>query len=53
MKIEQVRKALIKDFEKLYVPEFSATWEMERMVRRIEINLMELENVMKLFEGVK
>lgn len=45
---EQIRDALKKDFNELYVKEYSTTWEAERMIRGIEIDIMSLKNLMKL-----
>ena len=48
----ELKEALKKDFRKLYVKEFSAFWERERLVREIEIDLMRLRNTLELL-GVK
>ena len=48
-KEQELKEALKKDFRKLYVKEFSTMWEMERMVREIEIDIMKLDNVLALF----
>ena len=45
---KQIREALKQDFRELYVKEYSTTWEVERMVRGIEIDIMPLKNLMKL-----
>lgn len=47
-KEQQIRAALKKDFNALYVKEYTTTWEMERLLRSIEINIMSLKNVMKV-----
>jgi hypothetical protein len=46
----KLRNALMKDFDNLYQREFTTNWEFQRVIRRIEINIMELDNTMKLFE---
>ena len=46
---KQIRETLKKDFRELYVKEYSTTWEIERMVRETEIDIMPLKNLMKLF----
>jgi hypothetical protein len=46
---EELREALKKDFNKLYVKEYSTTWEIERLVRGIEIDIMPLTNILTLF----
>ena len=48
IKIEQLRKALIKDFNNLYVKEFTTDSQIQRVIRQVEINIMPLDNVMKL-----
>ncbi len=48
---KQVKDALKKDFRKLYVKEFTVTWKNERVIREIEIDIMPLENLMKLLKG--
>ena len=45
---EQIKDALKKDFNELYVKEFSTAWEIERLLRGIEIKIMPLKNLMKL-----
>ena len=53
MKKEEVKKikdALKKDFHKLYVKEFTTTWELERLVRDTEIDVMSLDNLCQLFQ---
>jgi len=45
---KQIKDALKKDFNELYVKEYSTAWEIERMVRGIEIDLMPFKNLMKL-----
>ncbi len=45
---KQIREALKKDFRELYVKEFTTTWELERIIRSIEIDIMPLKNLIKL-----
>lgn len=47
---KQIKEALKKDFRKLYVKEFTMTWQFERIVRDTEIDIMSLSNLMKLVE---
>jgi enoyl reductase-like protein len=39
-----LREGLIKDFNKLYVKEYTTTWQVERVIRETEIDIMTLEN---------
>ena len=48
--IEKLRQALRKDFDKLYVKEFATDWQMQRLLRNIEIGVMSLENTLKLLK---
>ena len=48
--IEGLRKALKKDFRKVYVKGYTTSWEIERLVRELEIDNMELSNTLKLLE---
>lgn len=41
-------KALQKDFNTLYVKEFTTAYKANRLVRNIEISIMRLDNVEKL-----
>jgi len=41
-----LREALKKDFRKLYVKEYTTTWEAERIVRELEIDIMSLDNTL-------
>jgi len=40
----RIREGLIKDFNKLYVKEYTTTWEIERVVRETEIDIMSFDN---------
>ena len=53
MNVDVLRTALIKDFNNLYVKEFTTDWKFQRMMRSIEINLMKLENTLNLLEKKK
>ena len=44
----QIKDAIKKDFNELYVKEFSTMWELERMVRGVEIDIMSIKNLMEL-----
>jgi len=45
----QLKEALKKDFRKLYVREFTTNWEIQRLLREIEIDVMDLDNTLSLF----
>ena len=49
---ERLRNALKADFSKLYVQEFTTAWELERLSRGIEIDIMSLRNTLALLSGV-
>tara|TARA_R110000868_G_scaffold15413_1_gene70306 strand:+ start:168 stop:422 length:255 start_codon:yes stop_codon:yes gene_type:complete len=40
-------KALQKDFEELYVKEFTTAWKENRLIRNIELGIMRLDNTEK------
>lgn len=40
-------RALQKDFETLYVKEFTTAWKENRLIRNIELGIMRLENTEK------
>jgi len=42
----KLREALKKDFRKLYVKEYTTTWEVERLIRGLEIDAMSLKNTL-------
>jgi hypothetical protein len=46
---DKLRLALKKDFDKLYVKEFTTNWEAERFIRGVEIGIMGLDNLEALF----
>ncbi len=43
----RLREGLIKDFNKLYVKEYTTTWELERVCRKTEIDIMSFDNAIK------
>lgn len=43
----RIREGLKKDFNKLYVKEFTTTWEIERACREIELDIMSLDNTIQ------
>ncbi len=45
MSQEEIREALKRDFRKLYVKEFTTSWEIERVIRETEIDVMSLDNL--------
>jgi hypothetical protein len=47
---QKIRESLIKDFEALYVKEFTASYQAERIIRRTEIGVMRLDNLKKLIK---
>ena len=48
-----LKEALKKDFRKLYVKEFSTQWEAERLVREVEIDIMDLSNTLALIDDLR
>ena len=48
MSKEDLRKALIADFNTLLVKEFTVDWQSQRVMRRLEIEVMELDNLDKI-----
>jgi len=51
MEEKKLREALKRDFNHLYVKEFTFAWRMERVVRAIEIDLMSLKNTMGVIDN--
>ena len=43
--LNNLRKSLKADFKKLYTPQFTTTWEAERLIRETEIDVMELQAI--------
>lgn len=46
--LEYIRMALIYDFEKLYVRQFTADWQTQRFIRNMEISQMALDTILTL-----
>lgn len=42
-----LQRALQKDFEELYVKEFTTAWKENRLIRNIELGIMRLDNTEK------
>jgi len=49
---KKIKEALKKDFRTLYQKEFTTDWEAQRIVREIEIDVMGIDNLEKLFNKV-
>ena len=41
---QKLKEGMIKDFNDLYVKEFTTEWKLERWCRKTEINLMTVDN---------
>ena len=50
MKLDDLKAALIKDYNELLVPQFTTTWEAERTIRALEIAQMPLTNLLEAFQ---
>jgi len=46
-----LKLALIKDFNALYVKEFATDWETKRVVRFAEIMVMDFNHLIKVIEA--
>ena len=46
--IDELKEALKKDWNRLYVKEFTTKWETERLIRETEIDVMSLESIESL-----
>ena len=46
---KQIKTALKKDFKNLYVPQYSTHYLTRRTIVNIEIDIMPIENLKKLF----
>ena len=46
-----LKLALIKDFQALYVKEFATDWETKRVVRFAEIMVMDFSHLIKAIEA--
>lgn len=47
---EELKQALIKDFNELLVKEFTADWNAQRLITRLNIEVMSLDNLEQLIE---
>jgi hypothetical protein len=47
----KIKEAMLKDFNNLYVKNYTTAWETQRIIRGIEIKIMSIENLIKLFEN--
>lgn len=46
--LRDLRMAITRDFAKLYVKKFTTNWEAQRVVRALEIELMEFSETLEL-----
>lgn len=49
----KIKEAMVKDFRALYQPGFSANYEAEQMIRSIEIGIMQVDNLVALYDCKK
>ena len=47
----ELREALRKDFNSLYVARFTTNWVVERKLRSLELDIMRLDNLMALINS--
>ena len=47
----QLKEALKKDFRKLYVRKYTTDWEIQRILRETEIDVMNLDNTLALISA--
>jgi len=47
--IDIIKKALIKDFNDLYQKEYCTDYKEKRLIRGIEIEIMDFDNLIKAF----
>lgn len=47
---EELKQALIKDFNELLVKEFTADWKIQRLVTGLQIDVMSLDNLEKAID---
>lgn len=52
-RIDDVKDAIRKDFHDLYKKEYSTNYKAERMLRDIEIGIMDFENLMELIRNME
>ena len=48
----KLREELSKDYDALYVKEYSTMWETERFLRKSELNIMSLDNSVELISKI-
>jgi len=48
----KLREQLSKDYNALYVKEYSTMWETERFLRKSELNIMSLDNSVELISKI-
>lgn len=48
--IDIIKKALIKDFNDLYQKEYCTDYKEKRLIRGIEIEIMDFDNLIKAIE---
>ena len=46
---DKIKKALKADFDELYQKEFTHDWRVQRFLRSMEIGVMKVDNLEKLF----
>ena len=47
MDLDKFKQALQADFNALYQEKYTTSWEAQRLIRSIEIDIMKFENVKK------
>lgn len=47
---EELRQAVRKDFHELLVKEFTADWKIQRLLHDLELDVMDFDNTMQLFD---
>lgn len=52
MDIKEFKEALLKDFNELYTDKFTLDYEAKRIIREMEIEVMDFNNVKQLFKKV-
>uniref|UniRef100_A0A6M3LSQ6 Uncharacterized protein n=1 Tax=viral metagenome TaxID=1070528 RepID=A0A6M3LSQ6_9ZZZZ len=48
----KIREGLRKDYKKLYVQEYTTSWQFERIVRETELGIMDLTNTINQVEAM-
>jgi hypothetical protein len=49
-KEDKLKQALLKDFEELLQEEFTIDWRVKRVMIKLYLSVMSLDNTMKLLE---